>query len=127
MVSDMEKKDVEAVAGDELATDVKEFTEKINTLVEVLEKEQELKTQELELKQEETQKILEIQEETSTDYIELLQNQNDLISTLIMNDEILFEKLDQQNNIYVESSYMLTLAVLVGLAVKILIEQISKW
>lgn len=123
----MDEKYVETVAGDELATEIKDFTEKINTLVEVLEKEQELKTQELELKHEETQKLLEIQEETSTDYIELLQNQNDLISTLAMNDEILFEKLDQQNDIFVEGSFMLTLAFLVGLAVKILIEQISKW
>lgn len=123
----MEEKDVSTVASEELAADIKDITDKINTLVEVLEKEQELKTQELELKEEETQKILEIQNQTSTDYIELLQEQNDLILTLINNDEILFDRLDQQNEILVESSFMLTLAFLVGLAVKILIEQISKW
>lgn len=123
----MEEKDVSTVASEELAADIKDITDKVNNLVEVLKKEQELKTKELELKQEETQKTLELQQETSTDYIELLQEQNDLISTLINNDEILFDRLEQQNEILVEGSFMLTLAFLVGLAVKILIEQISKW
>lgn len=120
-----------SVADVDFAAEFKEITDKVDSLVDVLQKEQELKEQELKLKEEESKKLFEIQQEQSNDYIELLQRQNDLLleikTEMISADTAILERLEQQTNIQTESSFMLVIAIVVTAGVKLLLEQISKW
>jgi hypothetical protein len=116
----------------------------ITELVEVIQTEQEIKAEEKAeevLQNEKTETDLQDMQtvvQTSTESQEAileglsslsgqmsgLANQMDTINTTMT---ILVEKTEEQNNLIVEGSFTITIAIAVVVAMKVLIDQISKW
>ena len=96
--------------------------------LEELEKAQEEKLQEELLQDEENislyqENLLSLQEgETETSSLMLLE-----LQTLNENIVLQNEKLEQQMDLTVEGTFMITLTIAISISIKIFIEQISKW
>lgn len=123
----------------------------ITELVEVIQTEQEIKAEEKVLAEEELAKevveneesqnnlqdmqtVIQTTSESQTAILEGLSSLSGQMSGLSsqMNSinstmEILVEKTEVQNDLIVEGSFTITLAVIVAIAMKVLIDQISKW
>lgn len=117
---------------------------KLTELVEVMEKEQEIKLEEKAL--EEEQALLEEQQavkdeelakENETTFQTMqtnLQTSSDTqtlileeMQTMNANFIVLHDKTDQQNDLIIESSFTITLAIVIVVSIKVFIDQISKW
>lgn len=117
---------------------------KLNELVEVMETEQELKAEEKALEEEQAlqeeeqaKKDEELAKENETTFQTMqtnLQTSSDTqtlileeMKTMNTNMILLHEKTDQQNDLIIESSFTITLAIVIVVSIKVFIDQISKW
>lgn len=124
--------------------DFTNLEQSITELVEVIQTEQETKAEEkaeevLENEKTETdlqdmQTIIQTSSESQTAILDGLASLSGQMSGLSsqMNSinstmEILVEKTEEQNNLIVEGSFTITLAICVVVSMKVLIDQISKW
>lgn len=124
--------------------DFTNLEEKITELVEVIQTEQEIKAEEkaeevLENEKTETglqdmQTVVQTTSESQTAILDGLASlsgqmsglatQMDSINTTMT---ILVDKTEEQNNLIVEGSFTITLAIAIVVSVKVFIDQISKW
>ena len=121
--------------------DFTELEQSITDLVEVIQTEQEIKAEEKIQNEttntENSQAIANLQgqlsalQENQTLLTEAFAEQSAMIAgafeELNANTLVLIEKTDLQNDLITEGSFMVTLALVIAISVKIFIDQISKW
>lgn len=90
----------------------------------LLEQEQAIKDEEIATENETTLQTIQTTMETTSDTQTLILEE---MKTMNTNMVVLHEKTAEQNDLIVESSFTITLAIVIVVSIKVFIDQISKW